>query len=57
MAHWDRPRKDCWQCQFQKRVQEAIRHGIAPERIEQYLEDRVPEDMEMLDAKVRAEGL
>lgn len=49
--------KDCRLCQIQGRVQEAIRHGIAPERIEQYLEDRVAGDMETLDAKVKAEGL
>lgn len=57
MKHWDRPMKDCRLCQIQGRVQEAIRHGIAPERIEQYLEDRVAGDMETLDAKVRDEGL
>ncbi len=57
MDHWDRPRVDCRLCQIQKRIQEALRHGVAPERIEKYLEDRVAADIVELDAKVKAEGL
>lgn len=57
MKHWDRPRVDCRLCQMQRKIQEAIRRGVRPERIEKYLADKVASDMEKLDAKVKAEGL
>ncbi|HQM51542.1 MAG TPA: hypothetical protein PLI86_00275 [bacterium] len=57
MDHWDRPRIDCRLCRAQARIQEAIRHGVKPERIEKYLKDEVAADIVELDAKVKAEGL
>jgi hypothetical protein len=57
MKHWDRPRKDCRLCRMQRKIQEALWHGVKPERIEKYLEDRVAADIVELDAKVKAEGL
>lgn len=57
MEHWDRPRVDCRLCQRQRKIQEALLHGVKPERIEKYMADQVTADMEKLDARVKAEGL
>lgn len=49
--------KDCPLCQLQGRVQEAIRRGVRPDRVEKYLQGTIADDMDKLNAKVKAEGL
>ena len=61
MKHWDRPRADCPDCLRQRRVQDALLHGVRPERIEKYLagadgQEKIASDITKLDTIIKTGG-